>query len=259
MAKHKNLNENIPGQMAIWDLSLKSVKQDSLIVETAKVNTPTFSLKLENIISKYKEIKKVSRIIRYKAGSIGVEMQDENGYTTHYLNREGEEEFVFNKKSPVLPWDSILYYNCSHEKLKFNKIQIDLIQKMMLKDRDKIKRILHRKGDENVLIECSNKVLDILQNGWTIEFESISKIECSKDDIYLIPEEVETKENNLEDMQNKVKIGDFVEAYYGKDIIQGEIVHIYGLEDKILNINFDNATRQTAIGRNAVRKILISA
>lgn len=260
MAKNKNLNSNLPGQMVIWDLNFNKTVSKPLLINAVEVKTPLFSLKVENIINKYKEIKKVSRIIRYKAGSIGVEMQEENSYVTHYLNREGEEEFSFLKKSPVLPWDSIIYFNKNHEKLQFNKTQLDLIQKLMIKDREKIKRIIHRKGDENVLIEYSDKVKDILPNGWSLDFLSINKIECNKDEIYLIPEGIGEKDtSSIEQIQDKVKLGDFVEAYYGKDIIQGKIIHIYGLENKILNIIFDNGSRHTAIGRSAVRKILKSA
>jgi hypothetical protein len=58
-----------------------------------------------------------------------------------------------------------------------------------------------------------------------------------------------------------VKVGDFVKAYHGKRIIEGKIVHEYGLGNAILNINFELEGRkcQTAIGRFAVIEILKEA
>lgn len=54
----------------------------------------------------------------------------------------------------------------------------------------------------------------------------------------------------------KVKVGDIVEAQYGNDIIDGKIINEYGLNNWILNIVFDNGKKHTAIGRQAITKIL---
>lgn len=58
-------------------------------------------------------------------------------------------------------------------------------------------------------------------------------------------------------IQRRVKPGDFVQAQHGKELIEGTIVHEYGIGNEILNIVFDN--KHTAIGRMHVVKILKSA
>lgn len=63
-------------------------------------------------------------------------------------------------------------------------------------------------------------------------------------------------EEPKKDIGEDVKVGDIVQAYYGKEVIQGEIVSEYGTGNQILNIVFDNGKKHTAIGRIAVIRII---
>ncbi|WP_073393165.1 hypothetical protein [Clostridium magnum] len=47
-----------------------------------------------------------------------------------------------------------------------------------------------------------------------------------------------------------------LQALYGKEAIEGTIVREYGLGNEILNIDFNNGTKHTAIGRRAILAIL---
>lgn len=79
------------------------------------------------------------------------------------------------------------------------------------------------------------------------------KVYRNDEEIYNLP-----KEEALADIGAIVKVGDVVQAYYGKKIIAGPIVREYGLGNSILNINFELEGRkcQTAIGRRDVIEIL---
>lgn len=81
-----------------------------------------------------------------------------------------------------------------------------------------------------------------------------------KASVIYLDEVIWDKQNNLENKIDvmSIKVGDYVEAFHGKDVITGEIISEYGLNNWILNIVFDNGKRCTAIGRQAVRKILRS-
>lgn len=233
-------------------------------VESEKTASPLkLTEKQQQFLSKNKfmESENLSRIIVHSKGSITVEIKELGTFTSHYINTEGKEEFSYSKKSPVLPWNKIFYYNPSLENIPFTNIQTDKLQKLLCKQRESINRVIHRKADENILVEVPGKIIDILPNGWVIEFESLDHIDCEEDEVYIIPEKVTEKveQEDPEEIQKKVKVGDYVQAMRGKELIEGTIVHEYGLGNEILNIIFANGAKHTAIGRKTVKKILKSA
>lgn len=268
----KNKIEFIDGQISIFDLKIteKPKKVTKIEVSVTKSNDLTTENKesftniaveitqqQQKVIDKFKATQIVNRIIIYAKGSIGIEVK-EAGFTTHYISREGKEEFCFNAKSPVLPWDKIIYY--MQEKVPLVKEQVDKLQALLSKRRDDIKRVLHRKGDENLLVECGGRIISILANGWQIEFKSKELINCEDDEVYLIPNKIDEEvPKDPTEIQQKVKVGDCVQAMYGKKLIEGIITRVYGFGNNILNISFENSTIRTAIGRRTVRKILKSS
>lgn len=241
----------LDGQMSIWDITVpKKVVEKRESFEINPVSIPMLTLDQEEVLNKFKLQDNVSRVVRYSAGSIGAETKEKDTFITHYINKSGIEEFNFVKRSPVLPWDRIIYFSPEQEKFKFTRVQTDKLHNWIGRRRKDIKRVIHRKGDENILIELQDRVIDILPNGWELEFESIQQIECQEDEVYMIPNRQIEK-----DIQQKVKVGDFVQASYGKEVIEGTIVCEYGLGNEILNIVFNNGTKHTAIGRSSVLKI----
>lgn len=248
--------ENLIGQLSIFDIPIiEKPKNITKIIEKiaeTKVqitNIHEISPELQSVVDFYKTSDRLNRIIKYCGGGIGIELLYENSFKTIYVNTKGSKEFVSDKKSSVLPMDTILYY-------KNSDIQITNIQEERLTDlldHTEHKRIIKRNGDENILIEADGKIIAILQNGWVLEFESISSIDCTDDEVYMLP-----KKKELSNIGEVVKVGDFVKAYYGKRVIEGPIVREYGLGNSILNINFElEGTKcQTAIGRLAVIEIL---
>lgn len=156
----------------------------------------------------------------------------------------------------MLPWDKIIYY--TEEKVPLVKDQIDKLQTLLSSRRDDIKRVLHRKGDENLLVECGGNIISILANGWQIEFESMDHIDCEENEVYLISTKI-VKEvpKDLEELYKKVKVGDYVQAMYGKEIIEGELCSEYN-SHHTFSIIFENGTKHTAIPRIAITKILKS-
>jgi hypothetical protein len=128
----------------------------------------------------------------------------------------------------------------------------------LCEERESIQRVIHRKGDENLLIEASGKIISILVNGWQIEFESIDHIDCEEDEVYLIPTKItEEAPENPEEIKQKAKVGDYVQAFYGKKVIEGELFSEYN-SHHTFNIVFENGTKHTAIPRIAIKKILKS-
>lgn len=208
--------------------------------------------------NKFMENGNLSRIIIHSKGSITVEIKESDTFISHYINTEGKEEFSYSKKSPVLPWDKIIYYSSELKDISLTKIQADKLQKLLCKERESIQRVIHRKGDENILIEAPGKVIDILPNGWVIEFESLDHINCEEDEIYMIPEKVgqKPKEEDPEEVQKKAKVGDYVQAMRGKELIEGELYSEYN-SGHTFNIIYEN--KHTAIPRIAIKKILRSA
>lgn len=251
--------ENLIGQLSIFDIPImekpkRITKIVEKITETKILNTniQKISQEQQRVIDAYKSNKSLNRIIKYCSGGIGIELMYEDSFKTIYVNTKGIEDFALPKKSSVLPMDTILYYKPSNTQA--THIQEERLKDLL--DHIEFKRIIKRKGDENILIEAKGKIIDILQNGWVLEFESISSIDCSEDEVYRLPKKKE--EINIGKL---VKVGDVVKAYHGKKIIEGPIVREYGLGNAILNISFELEGRrcQTAIGRFAVIEILEEA
>lgn len=256
------------GQLSVFDIQIteKPIKVTKTEVEVTKSsdfiteNKESFTNieiteKQQKVIDNFKTTQIINRVIIYAKGSIGIEVK-EDGFTTHYINREGKEEFSFNNKSPVLPWDKIIYY--TEEKIPLTKEQIDKLQTLLSRRRDDIKRVLHRKGDENLLVECGGNIISILANGWQIEFESMGHIDCEENEVYLIPTKItEEIHEEPEELQQKAKVGDYVQAKYGKELIEGELFSEYN-SHHTFSIIFENGTKHTAIPRIAITKILKS-
>lgn len=175
--------ENLIGQLSIFDIQVtEKPKNITKAIEKVTKNEVEI-IKIQNIsqeqqalIDGYKSDPRLSRIIKYCGGGLGIELLYQNSFKTIYVNRKGIKEFVSDKKSSVLPMDTILYYKNSD--IETTDIETTDIQEEKLKDlleHTQYKRIIKRTGDENILIEADGKVLDILPNGWVLEFESISQ------------------------------------------------------------------------------------
>ena len=250
--------EHIEGQLSLWDIisteSVKELRQIKAKVEIKENLTviPILTPEQQCQYQKYLMKNDATRIIRYCGGGLGIEFKEGCEFKSLYINKAGEIVFECDRQLTVIPMDRILY--CK-EKTTFNAVQTDKIHELLCNSRDKIQRVIKRNGDNNVLIEFSGKVISILPNGWTLEYESIAEVECSQEEIFLIPTKVEKQEIKLNPLI--VKVGDHVKAMYGKEVIEGEIVQAYN--GTTLNIIFDNKTKHTAIHRSYVIKVLISA
>lgn len=247
----------LDGQLSVWDIKIteKNVPQARTLEVSENIEENSYILTEEQkkTIEKFKLQGNVSRVILYNAGSVGIETKDSDVFLTHYINKNGIEEFNFLKKSPVLPFDKIVYFSPDHEKFSFTKIQIDKLQRLLCKSKKDIKKVIYRKGDENILIEFENLIVDILPNGWELEFKS-TFVSYTEDEIYLLPNQA--KKDELKGSKIRVKTGDFVKALNGRNEIEGVISREYGLNNEILNIVFDNGKKHTAINRRAVLAIL---
>ncbi|MCY6372435.1 hypothetical protein [Clostridium ganghwense] len=243
----------LPGQLSVWDIEItqpvkKATEKVKKVTQIKENNTQSgleITVDQQRIIGKYKADLKLNRIIQYCGGSIGIELKENEVFKTIYVNKGGKEEFTFNKKSPVMPWDKVLYYR---EDLKPNELQEEKLKVLKIKYKG-IKEI-RRKGDENILVEYEDKVISIIPKGWVLEFNNVQAL-YDEEDI-----ESEGLPEDLEAMQKRVKVGDIVVASIGKEklLVQGEITRIYGIGDYILNIVYED--KHTAIGRYAVRKII---
>lgn len=248
-----------PEQLSIWDMNITESKEKVTenrvrISEFINKVTTTANEKTINplkptegqqeFLDKNKIIKNenLSRIIKYSGGGLGIEVNEGGKFETIYLNKDGEQEFTKDKRLGVLPMDKILYYK---EDLQPNSLQEDKLQELKLKY--KAPKIIKRKGDENILVEVQGKVISINTLGWVLEFNHVQAYEESE----VIKDNVA---EDLHHMQQKVKVGDFVQAMHGKEIMEGKIIREYGLGNEILNIVFDN--KHTTIGRRHVLKIL---
>jgi len=251
--KQQETFQQLEGQLSIWDLEItekptkvtkvegKITKEEVLV---AKQHT-SFTEYQEKVINKYRENDNLHRIIQYCGGGVGIEIKDNIQYKNVYVNREGKEEFTSNKKSSVLPMDKLLYYK---EDLKANELQEEQLKQ--LRQKDGIKKVIRRKGDENILVEYEDKVISIIPKGWVLEFKNIQVLH-DEDDV-----EGEDPPKDIEKMQKKVKVGDIVKASFGKEVITGEICRVYGPGNVTLNIIFSNGTKHTAIPRMCVLEII---
>jgi hypothetical protein len=282
MARNKIQRETsmeIEGQLTLWDIEITKkpapftiteeevTKTDDLFTKKAVLDTKI--LNRDNVIRIDKDINQgklsieqqqfldknnimqnenLSRIIRYCGGGLGIELKEGQEYKTIYINQLGKEEFTYNKKSSVIPMDRILFYK---ESLTTNEIQEDKLKE--IKKTLEIKKIIRRKGDENILIVTAGKVISIIPKGWVLEFYGVQAIH-DEDEV-----EREDFSQDIEEIRAKIKVGDTVEAKHGNKIITGRICHVYGPGNISLNILFDNETKHTAICRvNIINLIKIA-
>lgn len=254
----------VQGQLSIWEI--ESIKKPSSYMKTEEkvreMEVPfTKSLteitteesekpsKLLELTEKQQRLldkksilgnENLFRVIKYCGGGLGIELINEDSYKTIYVNTEGEEEFNYNKRLSVLPMDTILYFK---DELTINQLQEERLKEF----KDNTIKIIKRKGDENIIVELQDKIASINPIGWVLEFNNCKAIYEESEIV-----KAEEKPTNREVIGDDVKVGDIVEAYYGKEIIQGEIVREYGVGNQILNIIFDSGKKHTAIGRLAV-------
>lgn len=240
----------------ILDINKPAMAKDILIENsTPKVDKVKKPLELtaeqQNFINQNKimENENLSRVILYADGSLGVELNRMNNFETLYINTNGEKEFTLSKKSPVLPNDKISYYKTDFD---INTIQQQKLQEVKEQYKNKIKRIIHRHGDENILIEVEGKLFDIIPKGWVLEFTETTHIDCKQDEI------LENFKEDKKDAGQLVQPGDLVQARIGKSLVEGTITHTYGLGNAILNIDFEKNGKMfaTAIPRAHVKEIM---
>ncbi|MFV3013913.1 hypothetical protein ACLD43_18600 [Clostridium botulinum] len=250
----RGYREAIEGQLTIWDVQI--TKKPTPVTKTEELTTKNKVKDTKSVnslteiqgraIEKYKNSPELNRIIRYCGGGVGIELKLGNSFRSIYINSQGKEEFEFNKVSAVLPMDEILYYK---DLLKTNDIQEEKLKN--LQEKLELKKIIRRKGDENIIIELEHKVISIIPRGWVLEFQECKAI-YKEDEVIKEPKEI----FDIEAMRESIKVGDLVEAMHGDRIITGEICRVYGLGNMILNIIFDNRTKHTAISRMSVLKKL---
>lgn len=201
--------------------------------------------------NKFMKNENLSRIILHPQGSITVEVKEADLFTSYYINSNEEKEAIYNKKLPVLPWDKIIYS-------AIKEVPLTQIQKMKLKElyngKKDIKRVIHRKGDENIIIELESGTISITSIGWTLPFQSMAHVECVDDEIYKIPD----GEMAIGDIQKAAKVGDYVQVDNAKEIIEGKLISNYN-GGCTFSIIYGNGTKHTAIPRVAILKILKSA
>lgn len=266
----KKKNTSINGQVTLWDIVV--ALNSRLITETKEKNTdneyfPTINLKgiiaIENEkTDKYLELtvkqqefldknkiyenENLSRVIIYCSGGLGIELQEKTEFKTIYVNAEGSEEFTKNKKLPVLPMDRIIYYK---NQVRANEIQEKKL--LNLKQKCKDSKEIRRKGDENILVELSDKIISINSIGWVLEFQGVKAI-------YSENEVVQAEIIDIKDIQIKVKVGDIIEVAYPDRTFNAKVTHMYGGYNESLCISYevDGAKKSTAIPRTFVKSIL---
>ncbi len=197
---------------------------------------------------------KVSRVIKHCSGGLIIETEDTSGtFITHYINRLGVEENSFNKRATVLPMDRIDYYIGDFTS---NSIQDKALTYLLDTYKGKVKKVIKRSGDFNFLIELKDKVISINSIGWILPFNNISVDYMESEIIQNFEDEkLAVINTDLIGTKETAKEGDIVEAWYGKEIIQGRISRVYN-EESTLNIIYDNETKHTAIFRGSIIKVL---
>lgn len=187
--KKRNLEST---QITLFDLPIIERKEDNSVIESIQIqpncnNSDTkfpVTIEQQKVINKFKKENSITRIILYSGGSIGIETElNTNEYLTYSINNQGKEDFKFNKKSPVLPWDKILYYNLKFECIKLTEIQSAALDKFLNSNRKDIKKIIKRKGDENILIEMIDKVVSITPIGWVLSFKNIIHVDYDNSEL----------------------------------------------------------------------------
>lgn len=259
----KGIKEQVLGQISLWDIeeienrdldtkksvsltkivgsfTEKAEKITKLSPEVTNIKNDN-SLKLleiteeqQNFLKKNEVMKNenLSRIIKYCGGGLGIELFQDDEYTTLYINNEGIKEFNM-KKSKVLPMDQVIYYKGI---FKANELQEQKLEEI----RDKALKIIRRKGDENIILETKDKVLSINSKGWILEFNNVQAV-YSED-------EVERKEVNAE-----ISVGDTVEIVYRSEKAVGVVTRIYGPGNSTINVIFNGM--HTSFYKGNVRKV----
>ena len=185
-----NKDSLIPGQISIFDFEAPDLKAEH--AEKPKTcsslnindNASMYTLGQKESFLRLKAKRNIERVIWYCSGSLAIETAENKDIITHYINRKGDEEFCFNKRSRVLPMDKILYYD-SKIVIQVTYMQNKRLRALLRKSTDEIKRVIRRKGDFNIIVEKTDNILSILPNGWVLEFESLSSVNCSKDEVYI--------------------------------------------------------------------------
>ena len=170
------------GQLSLFDLNINEIKTNDKIskkpILSLKVNDAKKEenclINKQEIINKYKSTSNLNRIIAYCGGGFGIESLEENAYKTIYVNRYGEEEFTVKNKCPVLPMDKIVLTNCA---ANYNEIQ----SQKLIKYKNNFKKVIKRKGDQNIILEKDGQVVSINPKGWLLEFQG--NIEYEEDEI----------------------------------------------------------------------------
>lgn len=195
----------IDGQISLFDLEIFESNEKTF-------ENPILNLKIkeikkissnEEIINKYKTIKNLNRIIAYCGGGFGIETLEENTYKTLYVNQEGKEEFIIKSRCPVLPMDRILF---NKDEINYTEIQL----KKLSEYKNSYKKIIQRKGDENIILKKEGQVISINPKGWILEFK--------EHEIIYQENEVLKKENKKD-----FKTGDKVVILYENKKLNGEI------------------------------------
>lgn len=282
----KNNIEHIDGQLSIFDIQITEkpksfIKKAEMAIENGVLVTekPTLDTKIISTDKKKEnektenpskltdkqqqyldknrvmENENLSRIILHAKGGITVEIKESGTFISHYINSEGQKQFDYPSKSSLMPWDRVYYYNPIF-KNEITQIQENKLQKL-LETRKDIKKVIHRKGDENIILELEEGVLSVNPIGWELPFESMDHVECSEDEIYFIPGK-EVKEELTKNVDIVAKVGDYVQVDNGEEIIEGTLFSEYN-SGHTFNIIYDNGTKHTAIPRVAILKILKSA
>jgi hypothetical protein len=269
-------SESIDGQLSLWDIGINENKEsftksevnipktDDKITETEEKVTKVLNnaqiVQNENLIDKLKitpeqqkflnenkvmENDNLSRLIKQCCGYLAIEISYEDSYVTTYINTIGIKELESPKKVQVIPMDKILYYKSLD--FKANNTQ----EEKLLKIKDKALKVIRRKGDENIIVITEKNVISINSIGWVLEWNGIKVIydedEVEKDEVL--------QEAQL--IEEKLNVGDSVEATYGGEVIRGVISRIYGPGNVTINIIFDG--KHSAFFRGQVRKIHESA
>ncbi|WP_051539851.1 hypothetical protein [Clostridium ihumii] len=163
----------LEGQLSLFDLDTNipkvannNLNNPILNLKVVEINKEEIELNDTEVLSRYRNIENLNRIISYCGGGYGIEIYKERKYITLYINRVGEKEFEINNRCPVLPMDKILF---TAEALNYNKTQEEVLKKY----KNIAKKIIKRKGDGNIiLILKDGQVLSINNKGWVLEFKS---------------------------------------------------------------------------------------
>lgn len=216
----KRIN-NTEGQLSFWDIEvpMNSSKVNKIAKEVIKVENMVTE-EQEKVMNKYKSLNELSRVIKYAGGGLGIELKNESDFKTIYVNKVGEEEFVTPTQATVQPIDKIVLFKNDYE---INEIQRGKLAD--LKQRYNLKHYIKRNGDRNVIVKTNEKVISINPKGWILEYSEA------------IHETNEVLE--FENVKVEYKVGDLVEAKYGKELIVGSIYSRYENQDSV-NIVWDN-------------------